>query len=325
MPKLHRLRDVDPVAIALCKKGANGQRIFLRKSEAELVTIAERMELHKAKGVTGDWTTLYCVVAQPDTRENGGMLDPDKVDVWDSPEEIRKAAHRLMKNRGVVNLEHGETAEADVVESAVALAPIALDGVTVPAGAWYVGIEPSTELRKAYDDGELTGISLEGTGVREEAGEIDDEEPAKLFERLAKALGLRNQTGTLAPGADEENDVDTAQLETKVEEIAKAQSATTTAIEGLVATVDKLMTHFESDEKRKAKEAAAKKEGGEGEETPSPADLKKSIDELTATFADKLDDLEASVDKLAASDTSQPEADRIAKAKSDNPLAGILS
>ena len=57
MPTIHRLRDVDPVAIALCKKGANGQRIFLKKAEGELETIAREMPLFKSVG--DDWTALY--------------------------------------------------------------------------------------------------------------------------------------------------------------------------------------------------------------------------------------------------------------------------
>lgn len=319
MPKLHRLRDVDPVAIALCKRGANGQRIFLRKSEGELVTIAEAMPLHKA---AGEWSTLYCVVAQPDARENGGMLDPDKVDVWDSPEEIRKAAHRLIKNRGVVNVEHGEAAEAHIVESAVALAPVVLDDITVPTGAWYVGIEPSAELRKAYDEGDLTGISLEGTGVREVVGDLDETEARSVFKRLADALGLRDQTGTLGTGSsDEEIDVEKLdKLETTVEEIAKAQSATTTAIEGLVATIGELMGHFKATEKAKAKE----KEAEHHEEAPSADDIKKAIDNLAVTVAEKLDEMDVALDKLADSGSSQQDED-IKKTTSDNPLAGLLN
>jgi len=320
MPKLHRLRDVDPVAIALCKKGANGQRIFLRKSEGALITVASEMPLHKS--ALPDWSTLYCVVAQPDVRENGGMLDPEKVDVWDSPEEIRKAAHRLLKNRGVVNVEHGEAAEAHIVESAIAIAPIPLDDITVPAGAWYVGIEPSSELRKAYDDGELTGVSLEGTGVREAVEEIADE-PQRFLKRLADALGLRDRTGTLgSESPDEENDVDTAKLTAEVEEIRKNQTAATAAISGLVTTVDRLMSHFEGDAKRRAKAEEDEKKG-EGEETTNPADLKKSIDELTETFASKLDELDTQVAKLADAGSKQG-ADSLKKKTSDDPLAGLL-
>ena len=311
MPKLHRLRDVDPVAIALCKRGANGQRIFLRKAEGKLVTIAEEMPLHKAS--VPDWSTLYCVVAQPEARENGGMLDPDKVDVWDSEDEIRKAAHRLMKNRGVVNVEHGTSAEAHIVESAVALTPIALADVTVPAGAWYVGIEPSAELRKAYDDGELTGVSLEGTGVREVAGDLDEAEVRTVFKRLADALGLRGQTGTLgSSSSDEETDVDTTQLENKVEEIAKAQGATTTAVEGLLNTVNKLIDRLDRGEERK------------DEKETSAEDIKKAVDELAGRVGDKLDEFDAALDKLADTGSSQQDED-IKKARNADPLAGILN
>jgi len=318
MPQLHRLRDVDPVAIALCKKGANGQRIFLRKSEGEqLITVAEGMALHKS--AQPDWTTLYCVVAQPNTPENGGMLAPDVVDVWDSPEEIRKAAHRLLKNQGYVNAEHGEgKVEAHIVESAVALAPIPLDDITVPTGAWYVGIEPSVELRKAYDDGELTGVSLEGTGVREVVGvlpEAPDADKKTLWKRLGEALGLAEDSGTLTQEPHEETDVaDTniKDLETKVEDIAKAQGAATTAIEGLIGTVNKLVERLDKPVEK------------EGEEKADAASIKKSVDELAATVAERLDAIDVAVDALNDPGSDQHrEPDQLKKTSTD-PLAGIL-
>ena len=242
------------------------------------------------------------------------MLDPEKVDVWDSPDEIRKAAHRLLKNRGVVNVEHGEKAEAMIVESAVALTPISLADITVPEGAWYVGIEPSAELRKAYDDGELTGVSLEGTGVREAAGEISDDEVRSVFKRFVDVLGLRAQTGTLGKDSpDEEIDVaDIEKLESKVEEIAKAQGATTTAVEGLLNTVNKLIDRLDKGEERK------------DEKEHTVEDVKKAVDEMAADVGDKLDEFDAALDKLADAGSSQQDRD-IKKSTDTNPLAGILN
>jgi hypothetical protein len=165
------LSDVDPVAITLCKQGANRQRIFLRKSAAEtdLLTLpAGHMPILKSGD---DWTAFYCVVAAPGAEEDPGLVgDRDSVDVWADESEIRKAAHRLLKNGAYVNTVHdGEAAEGcAIVESAVALADLPLDEDTIPKGAWYVGIEPADELRKSIDDGDIDAVSLEGTGLRTE-------------------------------------------------------------------------------------------------------------------------------------------------------------
>ena len=75
-------------------------------------------------------------------------------------------------------------------------------------------------------------------------------------------------------------------------------------------TVGKLMDHFSQTEKRKAKETEAKREeGAEGEGQPSPADIKKAVDDLAAKFAESLDDLDVQIAKLADSGSSQQETD----------------
>lgn len=167
------LRDVDPTAITICKQGANRQRIMLKKAAPEpTVLLTERRLL---KSTAEEWSTFYCVVAEPGAEEDPGMTgDQDSVDVWDDPDEIRKAAHRLLKNAAYVNAKHDDPAAegAAIVESAVALNDfdvVAADGgeaVTVKKGSWYVGIELPDELRKQVDAGEVTGISLEGSGIR---------------------------------------------------------------------------------------------------------------------------------------------------------------
>lgn len=324
MPQQYRLFDVDPVAIALCKRGANNQRIFLRKSvdEAELFPVAAEMELHKASA--DDWTTLYCVVASPEVVENGGLLAPDVQDVW-SAEEIRKAAHRLLKNKGVVNVEHaaGE-ADAHIVESAVALADIPLEGYTVPKGAWYIGIEPNAELRKSVEDGSVTGVSLEGTGVRQavELAKSSDAEKQSIWRRLGEVLGvpLQGDSATVKQENPEEEsevtDVKHTELETKVDALATSQAATlakadaaTSAIEGLIGTVNKLVERLDSKKKE--------------DETPDAKSLKKSIDDLTATFATKLDELESQVDKLGEGESTQSDKSDLKKTEA-HWTSGIL-
>lgn len=169
MPR-NALSDVNPLALTLCKQGANRQRIFLRKTQTpteDLVTLpAGRMPILKT---ADDWTVFYCVVAEPGAEEDPGLVgDQDSVDVWASEDEIRKAAHRLLKNAAFVNTVHDGDAEPDcaIVESAVALCDLTVDSATIKKGSWYVGIEPRADLRKQIDDGTIEAISLEGTGIR---------------------------------------------------------------------------------------------------------------------------------------------------------------
>jgi hypothetical protein len=169
MPKRNALRDVDPKAITICKRGANRQRIFLRKAvpEADLLELVHETPLLKA---ADEWSAFYCVVAEPGAEEDPGLTgDRDSVDTWADEDEIRKAAHRLLKNGAYVNAQHDLPAEAgcSIVESAVALTDLELaEGASIKKGSWYVAIEPTDEFRKAVDAGEITGVSLEGTGLR---------------------------------------------------------------------------------------------------------------------------------------------------------------
>jgi hypothetical protein len=165
----HHLFDVDPIAITICKKGANGQRIFLRKStDDELVVLPAEHTILKSE----DWSVFYCVVAEPGSVEDCGQGDgagSGILDVWKSEDEIRRAAHRLLKNKGYVNAMH-DALEAEgcaIVENAVALADFWVGEQVIKKGSWYVAIEPSPEFREKVDSGEITGVSLEGTGYRE--------------------------------------------------------------------------------------------------------------------------------------------------------------
>jgi hypothetical protein len=167
----HRLFDVDPYAITLCKKGANRQTILLRKSAPE-----HEPERHVAtapkpilKTAGDDWRAFYIIVADPSAEEDGGQGADGIVDVWKSDEEIRAAAHRFLKNNAYVNAVHDGPAldGCNVVESAVALNGIKVGEHTIPEGAWYVGIEPDDAMREAIDAGDVTGVSIEGTGMRE--------------------------------------------------------------------------------------------------------------------------------------------------------------
>jgi uncharacterized coiled-coil protein SlyX len=166
---VHLLSDVDVVAISLVDKGANKRKFYLRKKEEGWKTEEEFEIPGPARLVkTDDWSTVYCVVAEPGWRENPGVgASTDLEDEWASPDEIRKAAHKFMRNGALVNKMH-ETLDpyGSVVENFVAQSTFLVGEELVKEGAWLVGIEPTEEGKLAIEKGEFTGISIQGSGVR---------------------------------------------------------------------------------------------------------------------------------------------------------------
>jgi hypothetical protein len=159
------LTDVDVVAISLVNKGANRKRIYLKKSDEELIDLPGREGLLK----NDDWTVAYSVVAEPGWRETAGSASPGETteDLWADEKEIRTAAYRFMNNGALVNKMH-ESLEpyGQLVENFIAQTDFEVDGETIKKGSWVVGIMPSEEGRIKIDNGEMTGISIQGTGVR---------------------------------------------------------------------------------------------------------------------------------------------------------------
>jgi hypothetical protein len=165
---LFRLSNVNPKKLSICTKGANGKTFFLRKQDGDEPT-GEHVE--RALFVKSDWSKVYCVVAEPGAIESGGVgADPDTRDTW-TADEIEKACHQFAKNGGEINLNHGDDFGGVLVENAIAQSTFTVDGPDgakhkIKKGSWYVAIEPDAKLRKGIEDGEITGVSLEGTGLR---------------------------------------------------------------------------------------------------------------------------------------------------------------
>ncbi|HYQ12163.1 MAG TPA: XkdF-like putative serine protease domain-containing protein [Solirubrobacterales bacterium] len=164
---VHLLRDADIKAISIVDKGANRKRFFLTKAEGdEAETLTNTHRLVKAE----DWSTVYCVVAEPGWAENPGQgaSAPGIDDVWAGEDEIRKAAHRFMANGGLVTKLHESLDPfGQLVENAVALADFTVNGETITKGSWYIAITPTEDGKAAIEKGEFTGVSIEGTAVRE--------------------------------------------------------------------------------------------------------------------------------------------------------------
>jgi hypothetical protein len=164
---INLLSDVDVVAISIVKQGANRKRFYLRKAEDNDVLF----ESPGSKIVKmSDWSVVYCVVAEPDSAEGPGVgdgLGSGIDDRWASEDEIRKAAHKFMKNGALVNKMH-ETLEpyGQVVENFVSQADFAVDGEVILKGSWVIGLEPTADGKQLIESGEFTGVSIEGTGIR---------------------------------------------------------------------------------------------------------------------------------------------------------------
>jgi Putative phage serine protease XkdF len=188
------LSEVDVTAISMVKNGANGQRIFLRKSAEsdeipdDAVTVSTRI-VKGAKSADSDWSAFYIVVAEPGRAEEPGIADgagePIR-DVWASEDEIRKAAHRFMHNGALINKMHEDLAPyGQLVENAVALADIQIDtDQVIKKGSWYIAVEPTPAGREAVEKGEFTGVSIQGSGLRTPANA--DEASLLTKPRIAK-------------------------------------------------------------------------------------------------------------------------------------------
>jgi hypothetical protein len=166
------LSDVDVVAISIVDKGANRKKFYLRKSQEVAIDHQDEFTLpspHRLLKEDGEWSAVYCVVAEPGWRENPGQgaADARVDDEWASPDEIRRAAHKFMKNGALVNKMH-ETLEpyGQIVENFVAQTDFNVGMEVIKAGSWVVGIEPSEEGRAKIEAGEFTGISIQGSGLR---------------------------------------------------------------------------------------------------------------------------------------------------------------
>lgn len=240
MPRF-QLKDVEVSAISLVKQGANGKRIALLKSGDE--SKPELLHVDRLiKSGADDWSTLYCVVAEPGTVEGGGALAPPGTeDVWASEDEIAKAAHSFMANGGLINSEHqdvllGEEFKAfgQLVENAVALDDITVPGTTevIAKGSWYIGVEPTDAGKAMVDSGEITGVSLQGDCTR--VATTEDE--GGWLAKVSKHFGIQPRKTEVAKLAD---DFATRQARSEfVDELGPAMWALEDAIWGALYQYD---------------------------------------------------------------------------------------
>ncbi len=166
----HELSGVKVRALTLVKRGANRRVWSLFKAGEPEVTLPAPHDLLKG---SADWKTAYVVVAAPGWVEQGGQGAPGIHDVWKSEDEIADAAHGYLLEAGYVNKgEHGSPSDPalKVVESFVAPSDLTLGGEVVLKGSWVVGVRLDDATREMVEKGEITGVSIEGTGMRTAVG-----------------------------------------------------------------------------------------------------------------------------------------------------------
>lgn len=200
MTPVHELSEANIEFLSVVDKGANRKRFFMRKAEGEGADAAIEMVSQRIVKA-GDWSAVYCVVAEPGALEGPGMgaAEPDIDDRWADEDEIRKAAHRFMLNGGAINRMHESIDPyGQIVENAIAPADFTVtdpDGEeqTVIKGSWYVAIVPNDEGRTAVEDGTFGGVSIQGTATR------------TLVEKAAgaKDFGYCDEACLTRPDADE--------------------------------------------------------------------------------------------------------------------------
>lgn len=166
-------------AISLVKAGANQKRFFLFKSEdgpydhegfyidedGNAVNgpndVNKVLPLIKAGPPDDEWKAVYCVVAVP------GEIDAQK-DVWDA-DTIRDTAHNYLKKSRLINFMHKDLESVGhLVESAIAPTDMNVGGETIEKGSWFIAIEPYPDMKKMIEEGEINGVSVQGSSSREE-------------------------------------------------------------------------------------------------------------------------------------------------------------
>jgi hypothetical protein len=180
MPR-YAIRDANIRSIALVAKGANRRRWALLK-EQQGDKLERVVPILKS---AGEWQTAY-IVAEPDAVEDAGMLWPGEEDVWDR-DVIAKAAHSFLTNGGLTTDGHFMDAKfGQPVESFIAPVEFNLGDELVKAGSWVIGIRPTVEGHARIESGELGGVSVEGSYLRQLAEPASSTEGAPVS-TLAKA------------------------------------------------------------------------------------------------------------------------------------------
>lgn len=125
-------------------------------------SVSKALSILKAGGMK---QIVYCVVLEPDTVDSQGDIM--------TAEDIEFTAHRYLIKARLIGSGHSKQIEAAPVESFIAPQDLQYEGQngpqTVKKGSWIIGIKvfDPKEWQKV-ENGEYTGVSVGGKGLREE-------------------------------------------------------------------------------------------------------------------------------------------------------------
>jgi hypothetical protein len=104
---------------------------------------------------------VFGIVLAPDREDSQG-------DVLDAV-EIERACHRFMVNSRKADVQHsGVQAGADLIENYIAPVDMEVAGERVTKGSWVQAWQITDPVvKQEVEEGERTGFSIGGTGVRE--------------------------------------------------------------------------------------------------------------------------------------------------------------
>lgn len=189
-----KLKDIEITHISLVKAGANNKTFIYKSKEADpayenIVQIAKQ---DTEKGI------VYGIVYEPDTVDAQGDFT--------TAEEIQKAAYNFMKSLNNRNVDKNHTFKSE--DAYVAENWIVRKGDTLfpnaKEGAWAVAIQlESDTIKKSVKDGELKGLSMAGTAIKEDVQKAGDDKGVietikSIFTSVAKSFaGDKNNTGEL--------------------------------------------------------------------------------------------------------------------------------
>ena len=197
--KAYAMSDVKISFVSLVDKAANKRRFLVTKAENGSASFQTYGRIVKAEAETHEVTGIVYEPMVEDTQGN-----------FMTENEIAKAAHWFMKNKGNVDLQHSfEPLEgASVVESYIARCEEEIEGQKIAKGTWVMTMEiEDPEIFEKIEKGELTGFSMGGVGIfSDEDVQLPEEEVTKqerigILKALAKWLGISNEPAPVAKGA----------------------------------------------------------------------------------------------------------------------------
>lgn len=225
-----KLKNLNITHISLVKAGANKKNIIYKSSDSK--TNYEKMikivKHDDEKGV------VYGIVYSPEEIDTQGEFA--------SAIEIEKAAYAFMKGLNGSNVDRDHNFKPDgayVAESWIVRENDALFK-SEKIGSWAVAIKlESEELKEAVKKGEIAGLSMAGTGDREEVSK--DDKSGSIAEAITKGFNAIFEKFNTQKGEKVNND----EIAKQNEAIAKAISDGLSKVESTIAKLDKRIDELE--------------------------------------------------------------------------------